>query len=408
MKFTIILKYIVTVTIILSLTFFQTGCSQNKMNTKNEQGSIYEQYGASYKNKYYNRFNETRSIKIFDENTKQTSYVCQKKNCNHDKNDATCNSYGLNACAYVPTEDYLYVFAKEYNENQPGHIDRIDLKTGKRTKYADVDNFNDIYNAFLINNKIYFSDLLKTGGCSIKVFDIDKKTITFIANEENNKNIFAYIKGFENDTLYYREDYHGDKTINYNSDDYYLSYIAEYDFIGAPSWYKTYIVSTSLFTYDLKTNKKNNTVKNIDYYTFTYYDKALYYVDDSKKKAHRLDWITGKDELLFTSKEEMNVNMFGYNNTITFDTYIKKPTEVNRYMTEEIITGRILYDVSAKESKKFEFNNKDLEFISREHKLDNGFIVAFTTSNHKTIREAYISKNDYYKGKSNLIIINEE
>lgn len=401
-------KSIVILIITLSIVFFQTGCIQNKNVSNHEQLSIYQQDGASYKSKYYNQFNKTSSIKVFDENSKQASYICKKQNCNHDTRDTACNSYGLNSRAYIATDDSLYIFSKEYNENQPGHIDIVDLKTGNRKKYADVGNFNIIYNAFLINDKIYYSDLLEAGGCAIKVFDLKKKTITPIANENYNNGIFASIKGIDNDILYYREDYYGHKPINFNMDDYYLYGPAEYNSMGAPSWYKTFIVSTSLFTYNLNTNEKKNTVKDIKFNTFTYYNKALYYVDDSKKKAHKLDWVTGKDEVLFTSEKKMYIHMFGYDDKIAFDTYTIKPTEISKYKTQQVITGKFFYDISTRKTEEFEFDDKDLQLISREHKLNNGFIVAISTSDNRLIRYAYISEDDYYIGKANLIIIEEE
>lgn len=196
-------------TIILSTVILQTSCTSQNKCIKNKEVSVYQEAGASYKNKYYYHSSDTFSLKVFDETTKKYKFICKKSNCLHEATDKSCDSYGLHNQGYIATDDCLCVFCHGDNENESGYIDKIDLKTGKREKYSDKGNdCYFIYNAFLIGNKIYYSVQFKEGGCSIKVFDIDKKTIFNIANEKDSKDIFAYICGIEHNTIYYREDYH--------------------------------------------------------------------------------------------------------------------------------------------------------------------------------------------------------
>lgn len=401
MKINNIFKTITIFAVILSTVILQTGCTSQNKGIKNKQVSVYQQSGASYKNKYYYVSDEIFAFKVFDEKAKKSEFICKKENCKHEEKDKSCASYVLNSQGYVVTDNYLFIFCHGDNENEIDYINRVDLNTGEKEKYANTGyNYYFIYNAFLIDNIIYYSVQFEQGGCSIKAFDIDKKTVTNIANEKDSKDIFAYICGVEDDVIYYREDYH--EKDNYDENTMFYGIDTEYTMIGWPNWYNNYIGKTMLFTFNINTNKKVNTVKNIDFYTYTYYNKNLYYTDINNKKAYKMDWITGKEELLFTNDKQLYLHaVTGFDNKLSFNEYIDK--KIYSIKNDRYVTGMILYDLDENKHKKHLFNNDQIYSMSRIQKCKDGFIVDVVFKPNRTVKYAYISQDDYYNGIANFL-----
>lgn len=386
---------------IAAVSIILTGCVQTKITTESKSQSIYQQGGVAYENKYIYS-DSSLTLKIFDEKTKETEFLCRKKYCIHDKDDLTCVSYGRESRAFVATKEYLYIFVRGYQSPKPGHIDRINLADGSRTVYSDENDFFDIYNAYLYDGKVFFSDLLPAGGCAVKVFDIEKKTLEIIANEKESKDVFSWVNGIENDVLYFREDYH---EIKIDIPDYDLT---PYDYMGVPSWYNNFIASTSLFTYNLNTCKTINTAKNINQFGNTYYNKGFYFVDKDNN-ARKIDWTNGKNTLLFSSNdiliksgEKVKFHQFCFDDKLGLTAFKEIKPKNRGGNISQIITKKLIYDIVLEDLQPYNID-EEIQFLTPLCEMNDGLIVSFNTKSQRRSERAYMSKSDYYGGKMNLI-----
>lgn len=411
----------------------ETQSDNAKEQATNKAMPTYKSEGAVYDGKYYSYYSDgVFSFKVFDEATKKSEYLCKKSGCTHNQEDKTCNSYSQDTMGFVLVGDYLYAFMREYESVEPGQIDRINLKTGEREKYLDTSDFGLIYNAYAVGDMIYFTDqcyyenLSETENiaydylniCAVKVFDINKKTIEFIANEEKDMNTFSYISAIEDDTIYYQEYYKyaelekqkaGYRPKNTKRHEY-----GGLDFIDSPSFYYYLIDDTSLFTYNLNTGEKVKTASGIENFGLNYYKKGFYFLDE-QNNTHRIDWITGEEKIIvsaeeagFGEQEVCELNSYVFKGKLFYKTYDTKLRENSKNTYIRTVTGSRIYDIEKDEWKKYDFDNSDLQYMTIMDELSDGFVVSYKMNTSKTFGYGYISKQDYYAGKTEFVEVKRD
>ncbi len=407
-------------------------------DVEREQGSdkqlpIYKSEGASYNGKYYSYYSdEVFSFKVFDEATKKSEYLCKKSGCIHNQEDKTCNSYSKDTMGFIPVGKYLYVFVRKFESVEPGHIDIINLETGEREQYLVSSDFGLIYNAYAVGDMVYFTDQcyyenpsntenLSLGYlniCAIKIFDINKKTIEFIANEKKDMNTFSYISAIEDDTLYYQEYYQyiefEKQKAGYRPKNTQRHEYSGIDFIDSPSFYYYSIDDTSLFTYNLNTSERVKTASGIENFGLNYYKKGFYFLDE-QNNTHRIDWLTGEEKIVVSAQESgfgeqeiCELNSYVFNGKLSYITYDAKLKENSKTRYIRTVTGRRIYDIEKDQHQNHDFDNSDLQYITIMNELNDGFIAAYKMNSSKVFNYGYILKQDYYAGRANFVVVKQD
>lgn len=355
--------------LILSSLIF-AGCSKSESKKSNEIAKFTQTYFPTDKGIYY--LDSQAYLKFFDYSSGKNVFLCNKPDCSH--NDKKCYAY-TTALLFSVYNDKIYIFDNDYKltiKNTDGSNSSEVMTICKKINTAS-DSYATPISCIATNNKLYVtyeSKVLdsKTGTETNKTLlssiDLDSKSENIISEENNSQ--YNMLVSIDNN-IYFSE-YHS------NTKDGSLYNINKTDCILN------------------KLNLKNNKISTV------YKDKQINFNIES----------CNNESIYFCKNNDL------INNLYSMSLINPKPKKVKYRVLYDDKQGNIIYDYSDHDYK-IERNNKISSLPFKDNisaafdNVANDGLVFFCTEGSikgkngkiKSDYMFYITKDDFYNGKSN-------